>query len=338
MLSLPLELSSPPPQADSGRTATAVSAAAASNLGRRFTDGSRWGEGSHECANAIYWDLRETSRVYVKRDLPAGQIPPDAVIRSVVVRSPFHNATKSVNMNASVLNTGSPGRRASGVGSGVASRMPQRVGDQFDGDDRRVVDAWADGATAQSMEAGQEAPTAPPACPMEGRPGGVEGGQRRTPQEQWPRRPEEIPRHRLRRPRRRRQGEADLRELDRRRRHPQVPPPRPARLDRRTRGPLARDRTEARPRHGLGTGTDGRVPRRGCRAPALRHVAPHGLLRAPPRRGRRPALGWSRHDQGARQHRRTARLRRLLRRLGGHPQEPQRPPHPSPSTRRPSPS
>lgn len=38
---------------------------------------------------------------------------------------------------------------------------------------------------------------------------------------------------------------------------PKYRPPRPARLDRRTRGPLARDRTEARPRHGLGTGTDG---------------------------------------------------------------------------------
>src|SRR4051812_26147933 len=53
VLSLPLELSSPLPQADSDRAATAVSATAANRVGRRFTDDSRWGEGSHECANAI---------------------------------------------------------------------------------------------------------------------------------------------------------------------------------------------------------------------------------------------------------------------------------------------
>jgi hypothetical protein len=42
--------------------------------------------------------LADTSRVYVKPDLPSGQTPTEATMRTVTARSPFHNATKSVNM------------------------------------------------------------------------------------------------------------------------------------------------------------------------------------------------------------------------------------------------
>ncbi|GHE95126.1 hypothetical protein GCM10018789_25330 [Streptomyces werraensis] len=46
-------LSSSLPHADSVNAAVAVSASAASRVGRRFTVGSRWGEASHQRANAI---------------------------------------------------------------------------------------------------------------------------------------------------------------------------------------------------------------------------------------------------------------------------------------------
>ncbi len=69
ILSLSLELSSPLPQADSDRAATAASAMAVSGeWGGGSRMAPRWGEGSHECANAIGWDLGDNSRLYVNPD------------------------------------------------------------------------------------------------------------------------------------------------------------------------------------------------------------------------------------------------------------------------------